>query len=42
VTVQHRLAGGYVWQQFGDTTALIDGACVIAIGLAVFLYDSIS
>jgi MFS family permease len=36
------VAGGYVWQQFGDTTALIAGACVIAIGLAVFLYDSIS
>jgi MFS family permease len=35
------IAGGYVWQQFGDTTALIAGACVIAAGLAVFLYDSI-
>src|SRR5674476_943702 len=35
------VAGGYVWQQFGDTTALIAGACVIAAGLAVFLYDSI-
>src|SRR5665811_177888 len=23
------VAGGYVWQQFGDTTALIAGACVI-------------
>jgi MFS family permease len=36
------VAGGYVWQQFGDTTALIAGTCVIAVGLAVFLYDSIS
>ena len=36
------VAGGYVWQQFGDTTALIAGTCVIAAGLAVFLYDSIS
>jgi MFS family permease len=36
------VAGGYVWQQLGDTTALIAGMCVIAAGLAVFLYDSIS
>ena len=33
------VAGGYVWQQFSDTTALIAGACVIALGLAVFLYE---
>ena len=34
------IAGGYVWQQLNDTTALIAGACVIALGLAVFLYVS--
>jgi MFS family permease len=33
------VAGGYVWQQFSDTTALLAGACVIALGLAVFLYE---
>jgi MFS family permease len=35
------LAGGYVWQQFSDTTALIAAACVVAIGLGIFLFDSI-
>jgi MFS family permease len=34
------IAGGYVWQQFSDATALIMGACVIVLGLAVFLYGS--
>ncbi len=34
------IAGGYVWQQFSDTTALITGACVIALGLAVFQFGS--
>ena len=33
------IAGGYLWQQFNDTTALIIGTCVLAVGLAVFLYD---
>ena len=35
------IAGGYVWQQLSDTTALIAAACVIALGLAVFLFGSI-
>ena len=34
------IAGGYVWQQLSDTTALITGACVIALGLAVFRFGS--
>jgi MFS family permease len=34
------IAGGYVWQQFGNTTALITGTCFVAVGLGVFLYDS--
>ncbi len=34
------IAGGYVWQQLSDTTALIAAACVIALGLAVFLFGS--
>jgi MFS family permease len=32
------IAGGYVWQQFNDTTALFMGICFVAVGLAVFLY----
>ncbi len=35
------IAGGYVWQQLSDTTALITGACVIALGLATFLSVSV-
>ncbi len=35
------IAGGYMWQQLGDTTALITGACVIALGLAIFLSVSV-
>lgn len=34
------IAGGYAWQQLGDTTALITGTCFVAVGLGVFLYDS--
>lgn len=34
------IAGGYAWQQFSDATALIAAACVIAYGLAVFLFGS--
>ena len=34
------IAGGYLWQQLNDTTALIVGTCVLALGLAVFLYAS--
>jgi hypothetical protein len=33
---------GYVWQQFGDTAALIAGTCVIVFGIAAFLYEIIS
>jgi len=36
------IAGGYVWQQFSDTTALITGACVVALGLAGFLFGSMA
>jgi hypothetical protein len=36
------IAGGYIWQQFSDTIALITGTLFVAIGLAIFLYDGIS
>lgn len=36
------VAGGFVWQQFGDTTALITGTSVIGVGLGVFSYDRIA
>jgi MFS family permease len=36
------IAGGFVWQRFSDATALITGACVIALGLAVFLFGSMA
>jgi len=36
------VAGGYVWQQFSDTTALLAGACVIALGLVAFTYSSMT
>ena len=36
------IAGGYVWQQLNDTTALIAGACVIALGLVAFMYSSMT
>ena len=36
------VAGGYVWQQFSDTTALLAGACVIALGLVAFAYSSMT
>ena len=34
------IAGGYVWQQLGDTTALITGACVVGLGLVAFMFSS--
>jgi MFS family permease len=36
------IAGGYIWQQFSDTIALITGTLFVAIGLAIFLYDGMS
>jgi xanthine/uracil permease len=36
------ITGGYVWQQFSDTTGLITCTSVAAVGLGTFLYDSIS
>jgi MFS family permease len=36
------IAGGYIWQQFSDTTALITGTSVVAVGLGMFLYDSVA
>ena len=36
------IAGGYVWQQLGDTTALITGACVVGLGLVAFMFSSMT
>jgi MFS family permease len=36
------IAGGYIWQQFSDTIALITGTLFVAIGLVIFLYDGMS
>jgi len=35
------IAGGYVWQQLNDATALISGTCIITVGLAIFLFSCI-
>ena len=34
------IAGGYVWQQFSDTTALLAEACVVGLGLVAFMFSS--
>lgn len=36
------VAGGYIWQQFSDTIAIIAAICVVVAGLAVFLHESSS
>ena len=36
------IAGGYVWQQFSDTMALIAGACVVGLGLVAFMFSSMT
>jgi len=34
------IAGGFIWQNYGDNTALLTGSVIIIIGLAIFTFVS--